>query len=358
MVIRLVFEFKGNITMKSRVKRVYIPKIRAVVLVGIACILLILLAKIASVYRSLVTETGLSPVFIFKIFFSQGVNLSSSGGRTNILILGVGGENHAGGDLTDTMMLVSFAQDAGSTVLISLPRDIWSDMLKDKINSAYHYGEVKRAGGGMILSRVVAEDILGIMIHYSVVVDFAGFEKIIDTLGGLDVDVQQAFTDSLYPVSGKENDDCDGDPLLACRYQTVSFKKGRQHLEGERALVYVRSRYSPGASGSDFARNSRQQEIIAALKDRLLETKQLFSWTENRKLYAIAVKHIRTDLNISEIISLLKKLNQLRINNLRQLSVSEMFIPGERTVYGDKYVLVPKDSWARVYDYIYQQLNQ
>ena len=82
--------------------------------------------------------TGLTPTTLFRLAFDTGVPLNSSNGRTNILILGIGGGVHAGADLTDTMMVFSVDANQKSIAMISLPRDIWSDTLKDKVNSAYH----------------------------------------------------------------------------------------------------------------------------------------------------------------------------------------------------------------------------
>jgi len=183
--------------------------------------------------------------------FLREAVLESSGGRTNILILGVGGGGHEGSDLTDTIIVLSLDTGKKTVALISVPRDTWSDTLKDKVNSAYHYGNEKslssgRQGGGLLLSKVTMEDVIGMPIQYAVVVDFSGFTKVIDAVGGIDVNVPEAFTDSRYPKPGMEQATCPGDPTNACVYETVHFDAGVQHMDGARALIYARSRHAEG----------------------------------------------------------------------------------------------------------------
>ena len=108
-------------------------------------------------------------------------------------------------------------------------------------------------------------DVLGIPIHYNVTINFEVFKQIVDTLGGIDVEIENTFTDSEYPIEGKEDD-----PVIANRYETVTFTKGLEKMNGERALKYVRSRHGDGAEGTDFARSKRQQKVILAIKDKLM----------------------------------------------------------------------------------------
>ena len=154
--------------------------------------------------------------------------------------------------------------------MISVPRDIWSDSLKDKVNSAYHYGEEKKKGGGLTLSKAIVSDVVGLPIQYALVLDFSGFEKVINLVDGVEVNVPKSFTDPDYPIPGKENDECNNDPEYRCRYEALHFDAGVQVMDGARALKYVRSRHAEGDEGSDFARGKRQQEVILALKTKLM----------------------------------------------------------------------------------------
>ncbi|MFZ5845535.1 MAG: LCP family protein, partial [Patescibacteria group bacterium] len=256
--------------MQPKVKRVYLPRLKLMTAIGASVLLVIFLTKIIVWGQRFEKQTGMTPTVLAGLVFDDGRNLKAFDGRTNVLVLGIAGGTHEGADLTDTMMVLSLAKEPKKLVLISIPRDIWSDTLKDKINSAYHYGNEKKPGGGMILAKAIVEDVVGIPIHYGLLIDFSGFKELIDLVGGVKVKVSRSFTDPNFPISGRENDPCQGDPKLACRYETVQFTAGEELMAGERALKYVRSRHAEGEEGSDFARSRRQQEVFVALKDKLV----------------------------------------------------------------------------------------
>jgi LCP family protein required for cell wall assembly len=217
------------------------------------------------------------PQLAYSVITGELSALNSSSGRTNILVLGTGGANHIGGDLTDTMIFVSIDLEKADAVLVSLPRDIWSKRLQAKINTAYHYGEEKKDTTGFELADKVVEDILNQPIHYTVLVDFQGFVDFIDLLGGIEVEVKNSFDDYKYPIPGKENAECPNDPEYQCRYEHLHFEAGRQHMDGERALKFVRSRHAEGDEGTDFARSQRQQQVMLAVKRKLLSYKTLLN---------------------------------------------------------------------------------
>jgi len=239
----------------------------------------VLLYQVIRGYNAIKTQTGLSALSLYQLATDGEAMVKSDNGRVNILLLGVGGGTHEGPDLTDTIIVVSFHLTQKTLSLISIPRDIWSDSLRDKVNSAYHYGEEKKEDGGLTLSSIIIEDVIGIPIHYAMVIDFSQFESLIDYIGGIDVEVPAAFIDTEYPIAGKEEDPCDGDPMFLCRYQTVTFEKGMQHMNGKRALMYVRSRHADGEEGTDFALDN-SMEIIE--KGILLRTLGKFEFNQSR----------------------------------------------------------------------------
>ena len=100
--------------------------------------IVVLLTKLVMVSVRFANETKLTPTTLARLAFDTGAPLKSTAGRTNVLVLGIAGGGHAGADLTDTMIILSIAPEQKKVALLSLPRDIWSDTLKDKINSAYH----------------------------------------------------------------------------------------------------------------------------------------------------------------------------------------------------------------------------
>jgi LCP family protein required for cell wall assembly len=305
-------------------KRQLLSRIYRWVILGIAAALIVVIVWGGTGLVRFMRETGLTPELAVQLFLNDGIALASSEGRTNILLLGIGGGSHQGADLTDTMIVLSLDNASKSAALISIPRDIWSDTLKDKVNTAYHYGEEKQQGGGMLLAKVIAEDVIGIPIHYCLVIDFSGFKDIVDLLGGIDVNVSRAFTDNDYPILGKEHDTCPGDPTNRCVYETVHFDSGVQHMNGERALVYVRSRHAEGEEGGDFARNRRQQEILIAIKDKTVNP---FRWVTLNRLSlfpGVVDRAIDTDMNIGELATVLKKYIKIKEANVGKISFDNL----------------------------------
>ncbi|MFH0927967.1 MAG: LCP family protein, partial [bacterium] len=191
-------------------------------------------------------------------FFGSKANgpKSDNTGRTNILLLGVGGYGHEGPQLSDTILLVSLDREDKKVGIISIPRDLSVEIPgygERKINSANAYGEEKGQGEGPKLAAQVAESVFGMPVHYYVRVDFNAFQSIIDQIGGVDINVDRAFTDSQYPTNDYG-------------VETISFNAGWQHMDGQTALKYSRSRHGTGGEGSDFARSARQQKILNAVK--------------------------------------------------------------------------------------------
>ncbi len=295
--------------------------------------------------------TGLTPTQTARLIVDDGVSLASAQSRTNILLLGVGGGNHEGADLTDTMMIVSLDQQHKTAAFISIPRDVWSETLKDKVNSAYHYGEEKKDGGGLLLSKVVAEDVVGLPIHYSLLLDFSGFKDVIDLLGGINVDVSKAFTDNDYPIAGKEKDTCPGDPTNRCVYETVHFDAGMQHMDGERALKYVRSRHAEGSEGSDFARSRRQQDVLIAVKDTVVHPARWFTMERASKLQDVIDRATDTDMNLAQLLTVAKLIAGIDDGQIQKISFEDQLYNPPLYLYG-RYVLIPKEDWESIHTFV------
>lgn len=186
-------------------------------------------------------------------------------GRTNVLLLGVGDEEHAAHDLTDAIIVASVEPATESVVLLSIPRDVYltdaEGAAPARINALY--SQRKRArlregasatGASLLAMRDVADDLekrLALPIHGIIKMDFTGFEKLIDAFGGVDIEVPRPLTDHAYPV---EED----------AYGIFTIEAGPQHLDGVTALRYARSRHST----SDFDRSDRQQQILRGLMEK------------------------------------------------------------------------------------------
>lgn len=178
-----------------------------------------------------------------------------SEGRVNILLLGRAGEKYPGRNLTDTVMLLSIDTEAKRVGLLSLPRDLFAPIvgtgLSTKLNSLYQIG-LNEDVGTDILRESVAE-MTGQPIHYYAMIDFDGFERMIDAIGGIQVEVMRDIYDTRYP--GKNYS-----------YETFELKKGWQKLDGKTALKYARERHADPEG--DFGRAKRQQQIMQAVRDR------------------------------------------------------------------------------------------
>lgn len=308
----------------------------------------------------------LASLFIQKSGFGEYLNLAkifilaprdkvrALEGRTNILILGKGGQGHEAPDLTDTLIFASISEKDFSIKTISLPRDIWIPELRTKLNSVYYWGKQKQEGGGIVLAKSTVETILDEPIHYALVIDFAGFKRVIDVLGGVEVDVQYSFTDEKYPIPGRENDLCGGDPGYKCRYETVKFDKGRQRMDGETALKFVRSRNAEGENGTDFARAERQQRIISGVKERILTKEVLLSKEKLLELIKVLEDYVETDIEDETGAVLARWVLQGRENTASFVLPEDLLVnPPYQEKYDNLYVLTPKsDSWGEVQSWV------
>lgn len=222
--------------------------------------------------------------------------------RINILLLGMGGLNHDGPFLTDTIMVASYKPSTDQVALMAVPRDLavqipgyfgWR-----KINNANAFGELKNPGQGAELTREVISQVFNIPIHYYVRIDFEGFKQIIDDLGGVTVEVDNLLDDPFYPIKGKET------ATTSERYEHLYIEPGQVRMDGDLALKYVRSRKAKGIEGSDFARSRRQQKIMLAAKEKALSFSTLANPYKIGRLMDTLSQHLATDLKVWEIIRL------------------------------------------------------
>ncbi len=277
-------------------------------------------------------------------------------GRVNVLIVGKGGVGHDAPDLTDTMMVVSLSIPNRAVSLISIPRDIWVEDLKAKINASYYWGNKKQVGGGLVLAKSTIEEVVGVPVAYGVVVDFNAFKEVIDALGGIEVNVKAAFTDKQYPIAGRENDLCGGDRTYACRYMTVSFKAGPQIMNGDTALVFVRSRHGDNDEGDDVHREARQQLIVQAILEKTLTLEVLTSSTKLGALIKIAEDNIETDIKPTEAATIGRYLVNAR-NNMKSYGIPQDLLlnPTPTSKYLNQFVFIPKKGladWSEVHKWV------
>jgi polyisoprenyl-teichoic acid--peptidoglycan teichoic acid transferase len=219
--------------------------------------------------------------------------------RVNILLLGVDqrdDERDIGlPTRSDVIMVASIDPVQKTAALVSFPRDLWVTIPgfgEERINAAFRTGELRKVeGGGPALAAQTIERNFGIRTPYYVLVDFNGFEQIVDTLGGVIIDVPRPLKDDEYPTADYGT-------------ERVFFLPGPQLMNGTNALRYARTRHSD----SDFARMSRQQQTLRAMRDRALRLNLL---PQLPTLADQGLKAIQTNLSPTELLSLAKLAGQM-----------------------------------------------
>ncbi len=224
--------------------------------------------------------------------FGQQVNpdevAGEGDGRINVLFMGVGGAGHAGGQLADTIMLVSLDPKNDNLALLSVPRDLRVPIPGygfNKINAAQSLGEQSKKGDGPKLMKETVSAVLDVPIHYYVKADFVGFQQFVDKIGGVTINVPKAINDPLYP-----DDKTDG-------YKPFYLKAGTTTMNGDIALRYARSRETT----SDFDRAARQQLLLVAMKDKVLSAGIIGNPKKLTELLTILGNHVRTDLAVNDL---------------------------------------------------------
>lgn len=234
--------------------------------------------------------------------------------RVNILLLGMGGEGHDGAYLTDTMIFASLKPSTKQVAMLSVPRDLTTPVSGwRKLNSVNAYAEKELPGSGGEETAKAFAELLQTPVTYYVRVDFAGFERIIDEIGGVEINVENTFDDYTYPAEGQEDN-----PNYYARFEHLHFDAGLQKMDGSTALKYARSRHAYGVEGSDFARARRQQLLLQAVKEKLLSRQTLLNPVVLTKLISEFNQDVSTNLGTWEILrlwDLFKDVNKEQIIN-------------------------------------------
>lgn len=282
-----------------KARRVRILKRIAVILIAVLFGLMI----VAGTVKALVSLR----IITLQTFFSvAGADLpADKDGFTNILLLGAGDKDHDGVDLTDSMMVVSLdPDDTKSAVMLSLPRDLYmlstEKMGKGRINELYrnHKGYLRRtedltgAEASPLALKELAAEIgrkLGMEIHRVAKVDFTAFVDGVDALGGVDITVPYDIVDTEYPGPNYT-------------YETFEIRQGPQHLDGETALKYARSRHTT----SDFGRSARQQQLLTALGEKARAQGIARSPATITQLLKTLSEHVETTMTFAEVLGAAK----------------------------------------------------
>lgn len=202
----------------------------------------------------------------------------------NILVVGMDSRGNEGAVArTDSIMIVNVNADKARVSILSIPRGLWVTVPNygsQMINTANFLGEVNKTGTGMPLLSQTIEQNFGIQIDHYVRMDFAGFVDLVDAVGGLEIDVPRVIEDYAYPTYD---------------YGTIQvrFEQGLQWMDGERALIYARTRHGD----DDYARSKRQQQVLSGFVGRALNP---LIWGN---LIVVLNQSVETDLNILDMIT-------------------------------------------------------
>jgi len=311
-------------------------------------------------------ENGISGVALVKSLVGGKVEVlkGENADRVNILITGMGGPSHPGGYLTDSIMLVSIQPKEKKVAMVSIPRDLLVPIpgyKDDKINAAFVNGyndyynkncrkksssncKKNAMSAGAALSVQTVEKVTGLTIPYYINVEFDGFEKIIDALGGIDVYVDRAIYDPTFP----------SDDMV--HYSTFSMSAGLHHMNGDTALKYARSRETT----SDFDRAARQQKLLVAVKEKAAATNFLASPASIINIFNSLTGSIFTNFSPTEIKSLVDIAKDVDKSNFvsKVLSTASDGLLANANVNGTYYLKPKSGDFKQIQKFAADIFNQ
>ncbi|HSX35578.1 MAG TPA: LCP family protein [Patescibacteria group bacterium] len=245
-------------------------------------------------------------------------------GRVNILLLGKGGGDHEGPDLTDTLLVLSVDPVNKTASMLSIPRDLWvtpPGFGAMKINAVYaneKYHDLsidskntaKAETDGINLAEKVVSNILGIPINYYGMIDFAAFQQAVDTVGGVDINVPaaDAVLDYMY------NEDTH-------KPYTLNVQPGQNHFDGLRALMYVRSRHA--SARGDFDRTERQRLFITALSQKVLSAGTYTNPVKISQLLSNFGGNVSTDFSVNDMLRFMQIAKGIGTSNITSIGLAD-----------------------------------
>lgn len=232
----------------------------------------------------------------------------------NVLLLGTDVQPDEGSvSRTDAVILIHLDRKRDRVSMLSIPRDLWVTYPgngQGRVNAAYAIGEKKYGrGGGIALARATIEELLGLKIDHCAVVNFEGFRELINLMGGITIDVPTFIKDTAYPTENYGT-------------MTVTFRAGRQHMDGDRALIYARTRHVD----SDFGRNQRQQQVLMAMFHRVQQRGLLRQLTSLDDYTGALREHVRTDMSRRTMLELAQWGRHLKQTDIHRYAIDSKVI--------------------------------
>jgi LCP family protein required for cell wall assembly len=255
---------------------------------------------------------------------------------TNILLLGRDTPRESRAYRTDVMIVVSINRAAESVTLITIPRDLFvyiPGWTMNRINTAAAHGDsIGYPGGGVALLEQTILYNLGIPIHGWARIDFDGFKEVVDILDGVDVPVSCAIQEWRLKDPGLDQQNADN-------WELYTLQTGVQHLDGDLALWYARSRLR----SSDFDRSRRQHQVLRAIFDKALQLNVLPKVPE---LYAQYVRIVDTDLGANDLLGLAPFAATLDQSRIKSRFIGRDHVTSWRTPAGAAVLLPRREAIA------------
>jgi len=263
--------------------------------------------------------------------------------RVNILVMGVDErESEEGPWRTDTMLVFTVDPLTKSAGVLSIPRDLWVPIPgygDNRINTANYLGDAyDYPGGGPALAMRTVQWNLGVPTHYYARLNFHGFVELVDLIGGIDVYVEETIDDPTYPDAHYG-------------YDPLHIEAGWQHMDGELALKYARTRHS---NGGDFDRSRRQQQVLLAILDKVTRLEMLPQLVpQAAQLWETLSDSVQTDLTLDQIVRLANLATQIPRENIRMAVIDETCTMFWETPEGQQVLVPIRDCIRELRDEIF-----
>ncbi|GAB4399399.1 MAG: LCP family protein [Anaerolineales bacterium] len=283
------------------------------------------------------TQAAPPPAEAFTAIPTSLPPLTTANETINFLLIGSDRRPTGTSHRTDTLLVAIVWYREGQVSLISIPRDTWiyiPTVGMQRINTAYQSGEFGGyPGGGMGLLKDTILQNFGIRIDHTAMVEFDGFRRIVDTLGGIDVPIACPYTDwrLISPGLDENNEN---------NWWLYTVGPGQVHMDGDLALWYARSR----SKSSDFDRGRRQQEVIRTIFQKALQTN---TFSKIPQLYADFSSTVITDMGLGDMLSLAPYAVNFTTANIRSYYIRPPYVQSWMTP-GGAAVLLPQDSLSQL----------
>ncbi len=266
----------------------------------------------ARFYKDIAKLTGNNnPLSILGVF--RPANLANDNGRVNILVAGNSADDlgHNGGELTDSIMLLSVNTKNNTALMLSIPRDLWVKVPGTgghaKINAVY-------PNGGMEDLQTVVQDVTGLNVHYAALVNYTAFKDLVNAVGGITINIQNEDPRGIYDSS------LDWSSRTCCAL--AKYPNGPAKLDGKQALNLARARGegrgSYGFPTADYTRTEHQRQMLLAIKDKASSKAVIANPLKISNLVDAIGGNVRTDLQLNEMQALYyysKKIDNAKIDS-------------------------------------------